>query len=388
VDSSTEEEIRAARGTVTEPGFPTRFPRPHVRGEPGPLPPHARGRVPGRLARAARKDRPGVQEHAAARPTALPRPPRASLPHGRRVVHLPALRLRAPHRRRHRGDHALALHAGVRQQPRGLRLDDGALAGLRALRRRDARAAAPVRVRARRAGVHHHQQAQAPAARERGAGERVGRSAPPHARRDAPPRRDPRGAARVLRDDRRGEDEQPRGGGEARLLDPRRPEHAGAARPLRPEAAQGDDHQLPGRRLGAAERAVLAARRAPRRDAPAPLLARALHRPRRLRGEPAQGVPPDGARRGGAAAPRLHRPLRRGGARRRGRGRGAAVHVRSRHPQRERERHALGEGDDPVGVRRRIAPVRGAAVRPPLQRSRARGGGGATSATTSTPSRW
>ena len=51
-------------------------PRAQRRGKPRPVPPHARGRVPERRARAARQDRHGVGQHQPARSGALPHPAR------------------------------------------------------------------------------------------------------------------------------------------------------------------------------------------------------------------------------------------------------------------------------------------------------------------------
>ncbi|MCK7511188.1 MAG: glutamate--tRNA ligase family protein [Desulfobacterales bacterium] len=51
---------------------------------------------------------------------------REPLPHRRRVVHLPDVRLRPLPLRLHRGDHPFDLHAGVREQPPALRLVPGA----------------------------------------------------------------------------------------------------------------------------------------------------------------------------------------------------------------------------------------------------------------------
>ena len=90
--------------------------------EPGSVPPHARGRVRRRLARAARQDRHAAPEPEHARSAALPHQEGDPPPHRRRVVHLPDVRLRPPHLRRARGDHALDLHAGVRGPPAALRL--------------------------------------------------------------------------------------------------------------------------------------------------------------------------------------------------------------------------------------------------------------------------
>ena len=70
------------------------------------------------------------------------------------VVHLPALRLHPLPRGLHRGHHPLDLHAGVREQPRAVRLDPRQ-------RRRAPAAAAPVRVRPPEPQLHRDEQAQA-----------------------------------------------------------------------------------------------------------------------------------------------------------------------------------------------------------------------------------
>ncbi len=53
VDSQSAEEMRATRGTLTEPGIDEPVSRPQRRREPRPVAPHARGRVRRRRARAA-----------------------------------------------------------------------------------------------------------------------------------------------------------------------------------------------------------------------------------------------------------------------------------------------------------------------------------------------
>ena len=60
VDDQSQDEIRHNRGTLTEPGKNSAVPRPQRRGEPRPVPPHARRRIPQRRARAAGQDRHGV----------------------------------------------------------------------------------------------------------------------------------------------------------------------------------------------------------------------------------------------------------------------------------------------------------------------------------------
>ena len=120
--------------------------RPSDRGEPRPVRAHARGRVPGRRPGAQGEDRHGLAQHQHARPGALPDPARDPPADRRRVVHLPAVRLRPRPVGRDRGRHALDLHARVRGSPAALRLADREPAG--------AVAAAPVRVRPPQPHLH------------------------------------------------------------------------------------------------------------------------------------------------------------------------------------------------------------------------------------------
>ena len=66
------EEVRDYRGTLTEPGRNSPYRDRSRRGEPGPVPAHARGRVRRRRAHAAREDRHGQRQHQPARPGAVP----------------------------------------------------------------------------------------------------------------------------------------------------------------------------------------------------------------------------------------------------------------------------------------------------------------------------
>ena len=129
-------QIREYRGTLTEPGSNSPFRDRSRRREPRPVRAHARRRVPRRRARLARQDRHGVAEHEDARPAAVPDPARAPLPHRQRLVHLPALRLRALPVRLARGHHALDLHAGVREPPRRSTTGSSRLPRFRASRSR------------------------------------------------------------------------------------------------------------------------------------------------------------------------------------------------------------------------------------------------------------
>ena len=58
------EEVSAHARHAHQPGHGQPLPEPERGGEPGPLRPHAGGRVPGRRPDAAREDRHGVAEHA------------------------------------------------------------------------------------------------------------------------------------------------------------------------------------------------------------------------------------------------------------------------------------------------------------------------------------
>ena len=236
VDSQSAEEMRATRGTLTEPGRPSPYRDRSVGGEPRPLPPHARGRVPGRRARAAPEDRHGEPEREHARPGDLPHPPRVAPPHRRQVVRLPALRLHALHLRRARAHHALDLHARVPGPPAAVRLGDR-----QARRRRPARApaAAADRVRAPQAHLRRAVEAQADPARRGRPRRRLGRPAHADAGRRAPPRLHARGLPPARRAHRRVEvgrvDRHERAGGR----DARRPQRARGApgRGARPDPA-------------------------------------------------------------------------------------------------------------------------------------------------------
>ena len=195
VDDLTADEIRAHRGTLTEPGTRQPLPQPAGGREPGSVPPDARRRVPRRLARAAREDRHGVAEHQHARPDAVPDPARAPSPHGRCVVHVSDVRLRASDLGRARRHHALALHARVRGSPAALRL------GHRHARHRVPPAAD--RVRAAEPELHGDEQAQAAAAGGGRARVRLGRPAHADDHRHAAARLHAGGDPRVLRPDRR-----------------------------------------------------------------------------------------------------------------------------------------------------------------------------------------
>ena len=86
VDDQSQEEMRANRGTLTEPGRNSPFRDRTRRGEPRSVPPHAGGRVSERRARAARQDRHGLGQHQPARSGALPHPARQPSAHRHALV--------------------------------------------------------------------------------------------------------------------------------------------------------------------------------------------------------------------------------------------------------------------------------------------------------------
>ena len=108
VDDLTQEEMREYRGSLTEPGKPSPYRDRSVEENLQLFRGYARRQVRRRLQDPARQDRHGQPEHEPARPGDLPHRPRTSSPSGRQVVHLSAVRLRAPHSGRARGHHALA----------------------------------------------------------------------------------------------------------------------------------------------------------------------------------------------------------------------------------------------------------------------------------------
>ena len=200
VDDQSQDEMRANRGTLTEPGKNSPFRDRTRRGKPRPVPPHARRRVSERRARAARQDRHGVGQHQPARSGALPHPARHPSAHRHGLVDLSELRLRARPVGRDRGHHAFDLHAGIRGSPAALRLVPRQPAG--------AVAAAPVRVRAAQPHLHGAVEARADRAGARRPRQRLGRSAHADARRAAPPRRAAGGDPRFRQAHRRRQGQQ------------------------------------------------------------------------------------------------------------------------------------------------------------------------------------
>ena len=318
--------------------------RPHRRGEPRSVPPHARRRVPERRARAARQDRHGVRQHQPARPGALPHParhpsahrttwciyPSYDFAHGQSDAiegithsictlefedHRPLYdwfleNLPVPSRPRQYEFARLNLTYTVLSKRVLTELvreghvggwDDPRMPTLAGLRRRGVPPEA-IRDFVRRVGV-----AKANSVVDVGMFEHRGA----------------RGAEQV---------------GAA--------PHGGAA------PAQGGDREL-SRRAERGARSRQPSRRSGRRHAAHPLRARALYRARRLHGEPAEEILPAVAGPRGAAALRLFHHLPRGGEERGRRGGRAALHLRSGDARRQRARRAQGAGDASTGCRRR-----------------------------------
>ena len=117
-------------------------------------------------------------------------------------------------------------------------------------------------------------------------------------------------------------------------------------------------------------------RQPPRRSvgghAPGAVLARDLHRARRLHGDAAEEVLPPLARARSAAAQRLPRDLHGGREGRVGADRRAARHLRSGHARRRRAGRAQGQGDAALGVGRARGRRRSAALRSAVHRRKIR----------------
>ena len=264
------------RGTITEAGkdspYRTRTPDENLDS----LPPDARRQVQGRREGPPREDRHVVAQHEDARPAARPHQARAPLPHRRQVVHLPALRLRPLPRGLVRGRHALALHDGVRERARALRLGHQGHRG-------PARPAADG-VRAPQPHVHGDEQAKAPPARRAEARERLGRPAHAHDRRLPAPRLHAGVDPRFHRARRRREEPVDRRRRAPRVVRPRRPRPPLAARHVRAEAPRARHRIVPRERGRGARGPVLARghrargrhRRGPARLSQAAVLAHAL----------------------------------------------------------------------------------------------------------------
>ena len=110
------------------------------------------GEFPDGAAHPARQDRSALAEHQPARPGHVPHPARHAPARRRQMVHLSDVRLGARPIGLHRGHHALALHAGVREPSAALRLVRRATRHL---------PSAADRVRAAQPHLHRDEQAQA-----------------------------------------------------------------------------------------------------------------------------------------------------------------------------------------------------------------------------------
>ena len=313
-------------------------------------------------------------EHQPARPGPVPDRARRASAHGRRLVHLPDLRLRARPVRRDRGHHPLDLHARVRGPPAALRLAHREPAG--------ALAPAPVRVRAAQPHLHRPLQARAPAPRQRGARARLGRPADADDLGPAPARLPGRGHPRLRGDDRRGEGRQRRRDRAcsstrcATSSTGRRRAASPSSIPLKVVIENYPEGQVE-------EMDVVNNPEDPSAGTPQGALhARAVDRARRLHGGAADEVLPPGPGPRGAAAVRVLRDLPRGREGRGRRGRRAALHVRPGHARRRRARRPPAQGDAPLGLGRPRRAGRGPALRPPLQPARSRAPTAATSSRT------
>ena len=296
VDDLSADEIREHRGTLTEPGRDSPW-RDRPVDESLDLFERMRARrVPERRAGAAGPDRHGLAQHQPAGSGPVPDRPRRPPAHGRRVVRLPDLRLRPRPVRRHRGRHALHLHAGVRGPPAAVRLAHRAPPG--------AVAAPPVRVRPAEPHLHRPVQARPAAPRGGRPRPRLGRPADAHDLGPAPARLPGRGDPRLRGDDRRGEGRQRRRGWDAGARGARGAQQDRAP-PLRgPEPPQGGDRELP-RGPGGGDGGRQQPRGPVGRHSNGGLHARAVDRARRLHGGALGEVLPPGPRARGAAPGRL-----------------------------------------------------------------------------------
>ena len=165
VDHLSDEEIREYRGSLAEPGRPSPYRERTVEENLALFREMRAGDLPdGSCVLRAKIDLERAQ-HEDARPASLPDPPRPPSPNGRRLADLPDVRLGPSPLRRHRGCHPLALHPGVRKQPRAVRLGYRQHTRLGTPR---VQPAPPVRVRPAQPRLHRLEQAQAAGAGGRG----------------------------------------------------------------------------------------------------------------------------------------------------------------------------------------------------------------------------
>ncbi len=122
VDDQSPDQMRATRGTLTEPGTNSPFRDRSRRGKSRSVPAHAGRRISEWCARAACQDRHGLGQYQPARSGALPHPACPSSAHRRHLENLSELRLRAWPVGCDRARHAFDLYAGIRGSPAALRL--------------------------------------------------------------------------------------------------------------------------------------------------------------------------------------------------------------------------------------------------------------------------
>ncbi len=324
----SDEEIREYRGNFFKAGPAQPLPRPPGGREPRPVPAHARRRIRGRRPGAAGQDRRVQPQHEPARSADVPHQAGAAPPHRARLADLPHVRLRPRRVRRHRADHPLHLHPGIRGPPATLRLVPGAGRGRPLL---PAPAAAADRVRPAQPHLHRHEQAPPAGTGEGRPRARLGRPAHAHHHRPAPARLHAGEHPGLRRQGGRGQARHGGRRGPAGALRARGPGRQGQAGHGRAAAAEAGDRQH-GRRRGA-----LAGRgQPPRRRRPGPpagaVRPGAVHRAGGLPGSAAQEVVPAGPGGRGAAEERLPGALhlRREGCL--GRGGGTALPAGTRPP--------------------------------------------------------
>ena len=113
VDELSQEEMRAYRGTLTEPGKNSPW-RDRPAEESLDLFHRMKaGEFPEGRYDPAHEDRHGLPQHGHARPGHVPHPVQGALAHGQEVVRLSHVRLCAPHQRRAGGHQPLHVLAGV-----------------------------------------------------------------------------------------------------------------------------------------------------------------------------------------------------------------------------------------------------------------------------------
>ena len=253
-------------------------------------------------------------QHQHARPGAVPHPARAPPPHRRRVVHLPDVRLRAPAvATRSRASRTRSARSSSRTTGRST-------TGWSRELRHAAHAAAD-RVRAAEPHLHGDEQAQAAAAGARGPRRRLGRPAHADASRGLRRRGYTPEAIRDFCDAHRRRQDESTSSTSALLehcvredLNARAPRAMAVLRPLKVVL-----DELSRRARSRRWTSVNNPEDAVAGHAQGAVLARALHRARRLHGGPAEEVLPPGARaaRCGCATPTHHAARGREGRRRR-----------------------------------------------------------------------